>query len=116
MRAAHFSRGAGQNFQSAQIYQQFADLPVDNAAPVCWFRLASNLRKRAELYCMFAYLFSHPLYSNTAPFFYGCVLLGLGFFFPFLSWDLFCYFGTRWRGARKRLFCADASVKRGCPL
>lgn len=32
---------------------------------------------------MFAYLFSHPIYSNTAPFFYGCVLAGLGFFFSF---------------------------------
>lgn len=33
----------------------------------------------------------------------------------FFSLRLFLLFGTRWRGARKHLFCQGAPVKRGCP-
>lgn len=87
---------------------------------ICRTRLASNLCVNVRLYCMFAYLFSHPIYSNSAPFHLrGCVCwLGSFFFFFFLPFSgTFSVIlgGTRWRGARKRLFCPAAPVKGGCP-
>lgn len=60
---------------------------------ICRTRLASNLCVNVRLYCMFAYLFSHPIYSNSTPFHLrGCVCWLGSFFFPFFQ-DLFCYFG-----------------------
>lgn len=117
IRAAQFSGGAGQNFQSAEIYQQFADLPVDNAALFAasdWLPICGNVRGFTVclLICSAFPSIQTLLLSFTAVCWLGWVF----FFFFFLSWDLFCYFGTRWRGLRKRLLCPDASVKRGCPL
>lgn len=71
---------------------------------------------------MFAYLFSHPIYSNSAPFHLKrresvCCLGSFSFFlFPFSgTFSVILGGGPDGEGARKRLFCPAAPVKGGCP-